>query len=132
MDLEINHNILNLLHIDKLLKIKDQDGVRLFVNMASAYFLEDKEILDFKPSAHNDYIDDYFTDVMYPEDWYELVSGDFLDAVELNVDSVLSSLPLVMVEFNSDNDVVNHVIDIARKWQNNARSNLVSAIDAYI
>lgn len=89
--------------------------------------LESNDPFEFRPYIESDSVYNYFVDHSWELDWYTILSGSFIEAVELNINMIAFSIndfdPLMSVE-----DTKAYVELWVRDWESNVRTKLVGEI----
>jgi hypothetical protein len=68
------------------------ESTRLVINAVGEYFFEDNDPYDFRPYIESEYVYDYFRENSWEIDWYSILSRDFVESVELNINSIAISI----------------------------------------
>ena len=84
--------LLNDLRITDWISRDTEDSTRLVINAIAGHFLEGKDPYDFRPFIESEYVNDYFIEHLWEIDWFSILSGDFVEAVELNINSIAISI----------------------------------------
>ncbi len=92
MKLSESLELLNDLGITDWISRDTGEFTRLAVNAIAEYFLEDPDPFNFRPYIESDFVYDYFLEHAWEIDWYSILSRDFVDTVELNINSIALSV----------------------------------------
>jgi hypothetical protein len=115
--------LLNDLGITDWISRDTEESTRLVVNAIAGYFLESKDPYDFRPGIESDYVNDYFIDHSWEIDWFSILSLDFVEAVELNINSIALSIndsdPMMSVK-----ETENYIESWVHEWRQNVRDKL--------
>ena len=67
-------------------------STRLVVNAIAEYLFESNDPFDFRPYIESEFVYDYFMENSWEIDWYSILSREFIEAVELDINSIASSI----------------------------------------
>ena len=127
MKLSESLQLLNDLGITDWASKDTNELTRLVINAAAEYLLESNDPFEFRPYIESDSVYNYFVDHSWELDWYTILSGSFIEAVELNINMIAFSIndfdPLMSVE-----DTKAYVELWVRDWESNVRTKLVGEI----
>ncbi|WP_205341536.1 hypothetical protein [Denitrificimonas caeni] len=127
MKLSESLQLLNDLGITDWASKDTNEFTRLVINAAAEYLLESNDPFEFRPYIESDSVYNYFVDHSWELDWYTILSGSFIEAVELNINMIAFSIndfdPLMSVE-----DTKAYVELWVRDWESNVRTKLVGEI----
>ena len=127
MKLSESLQLLNDLGITDWASKDTNEFTRLVINAAAEYLLESNDPFEFRPYIESDSAYNYFVDHSWELDWYTILSGSFIEAVELNINMIAFSIndfdPLMSVE-----DTKAYVELWVRDWESNVRTKLVGEI----
>ena len=68
------------------------EALNIFVNGLTDHFLEDRAPFNFRPFIESDAAYDYFLETRWDLDWFSLFNGTFVEALDINIDAVASSV----------------------------------------
>lgn len=127
MKLSESLQLLNDLGITDWASKDTNEFTRLVINAAAEYLLESNDPFEFRPYIESDSVYNYFVDHSWELDWYTILSGSFIEVVELNINMIAFSIndvdPLMSVE-----DTKAYVELWVRDWESNVRTKLVGKI----
>lgn len=127
MKLSESLQLLNDLGITDWASKDTNEFTRLVINAAAEYLLESNDPFEFRPYIESDSVYNYFVDHSWELDWYTILSGSFIEVVELNINMIAFSIndvdPLMSVE-----DTKAYVELWVRDWESNVRTKLVGEI----
>lgn len=119
--------LLNELGITDWISRDTEESTRFIVNAIAQHFLESKDPYDFRPSTFSDYVNVYFIEHSWEIDWFHLLSHEFVEAVELNINSIAISInsydPMMSVEKTEK-----YVDNWVHEWRQKARDKLAEAM----
>lgn len=119
--------LLNDLGITDWMLRDTEESTRVVVNAIAEHLLESNTPYDSRPFIESEYVYDYFFEHSWEVDWFSLLSGDFVDAVELNINSIAISInthdPMMSVK-----DTENYVLSWVQEWQQKVRGKLSEAM----
>ena len=127
MKLSESLQLLNDLGITDWASKDTNEFTRLVINAAAEYLLVSNDPFEFRPYIESDSVYNYFVDHSWELDWYTILSGSFIEVVELNINMIAFSIndfdPLMSVE-----DTKAYVELWVRDWESNVRTKLVGEI----
>lgn len=92
MKLSESLQLLNDLGITDWASKDTNEFTRLVINAAAEYLLESNDPFEFRPYIESDSVYNYFVDHSWELDWYTILSGSFIEVVELNINMIAFSI----------------------------------------
>lgn len=128
-DMQIHDSLalLNELNLIKWLSRDVESSTRLVINALVGSLLETDDPVEYRPSSPSDAVIETLTSECLNKDWFELVSGRFLDAVELNVQSIgfrISDDDSTL----TDEEAKHAALAFAKEWEAQARTAIRKAV----
>ena len=103
-------------------------STRLFINTLVGYLLNTDDAVLFRPFSESDAVIEILTNRGMNEDWFELISGNFYEAVELNAQSIglaISDLDSML----TDEEAKQAALTYAKEWEFQVKLALKQEID---
>src|SRR5690554_4923012 len=120
--------LLNDLHLIEWLSQDVESSTRTVVNALVSDLLETDDPRECRPASWSDAVIQVMTNEVFLEDWFDLLSGRFRDAIELNADSIgfaISGYDSML----TDREGKKVAIDSAHGWESHVRFVLKQAIN---
>ena len=129
-DMKIHESLalLNDLHLIEWLTRDVEESTRTIVNALVSELLETDDPVEYQPASWSDAVIEVMTTEFMPEDWFDLVNGNFYEAVELNSQSIgfcISNHDSMM----TDEEAKQAALTYAKEWESKAKFALKQAIN---
>lgn len=123
MGLQDSLALLNKLGLIEWLSRDTKGSTRFLINSIARDLLSGINPFDCRPAIRVGIIYDFFYQNRWTIDWFDLLSGEFVNAVELNANSIALDIndhePMMGIE-----NAEEMIVSFAKQWESNAKNAL--------